>query len=353
MNEPRKYHLANTWHGPELAARGGWVHEFTEAEIDELAAAADAVMDQDTAQLRADAFDLPRLDPVLARNRAELLDGRGFVVLRGLPVQDWPMARIVRVYWAIASRIGVPIPQNAIGNLLGHVTDVGGNSEDPNQRAHQSKGALPFHTDISAEVVGLLCVKAARSGGVSALASVSAIWNEMVETRPDLAEALTEPFHLDRRGDEVEGQAPWFTMPILVPGDAGVYICHNPRFVRSAQRFSELPRLTDRQERAMDLLQSLADDPRFKLETGFRPGDIQFINNLMLIHSRGPYEDWADLGRRRHLLRLWLSVPDGKPIPEALYARHGADPDTGRPRGFHLPPGSLATVPLQPPELMA
>ena len=96
MNEPRKYHLANTWHGPELAARGGWVHEFTEAEIDELAAAADAVMDQDTAQLRADAFDLPRLDPVLARNRAVLLDGRGFVVLRGLPVQDWPMARIVR-----------------------------------------------------------------------------------------------------------------------------------------------------------------------------------------------------------------------------------------------------------------
>lgn len=352
MTELRQYRLASTWYGRDLAERSDWVRKFSEAEIDELAAAASSMDAREIVSLEAGAFDLPLLDPVLADIRKEILEGRGFVILRGLPVQEWSMARIIRVYWAIASRIGVPIAQNAIGNKLGHVTDVGGDSENPNQRAHQSKGVLPFHTDISAEVVGLLCIRQAKAGGESALASVSTIWNEMVATHPDLAVALTEPFHLDRRGDEVDGQDPWFTMPILVPGETAVYVCHNPRFVRSAQRFSTLPRLTERQERAMDLLQRLADDPRFKINTDFQPGDIQLINNLALIHSRGPYEDWQEIERRRHLLRLWLSVPDGQPIPKVLYARHGADPDTGRPQGFHLRSGMAYSVPLQPPELL-
>ena len=336
-----------------MAKSHEWIHAFSAAEINELIAAADASEGQNIVSLDAEAFQLPQLDSILAGIRAEILQGRGFVILRGLPVQHWSMSRIVRVYWAITSRIGAPIAQNSIGNVLGHVTDVGGDAQNPEQRAHQSKGALPFHTDISAEVVGLLCIRGARSGGESALASVSALWNEMVATRADLADTLTDLFHLDRRGDEVEGQKPWFSMPVLVPGKSGVHVCHNPRFVRSAQRFPGLPRLTAVQEQAMDLLQSLADDPRFKLETRFRPGDIQLINNMALLHSRGAYQDWQDRVRRRHLLRLWLSVPGGDPIPDAFYARHGTDVKTARPRGFHLPPGAALTAPLRPPGLLA
>ena len=353
MTELRKYRLASTWYGPDLAVRDDWIRTFTAAEIDELARATCGTDGSEIVSLSKEAFDLPLLDPVLARVRSEILDGRGFVILRGLPVEEWCMDRVARVYWAIASRIGVPISQNSIGNKLGHVADVGGDSENSNQRAHQSKGVLPFHTDISAEIVGLLCIRQAKAGGESALASVSAIWNEMIVSHPDLAMTLTAPFHLDRRGDEVEGQDPWFTMPILVPTETAVYVCHNPRFVRSAQRFSKLPKLTKRQEGAMDMLQFLADDPRFKLKIEFQPGDIQLINNLALVHSRGAYHDWQEVNRRRHLLRLWLSVPGGKPIPDALYARHGADPKTGRPRGFHLRPDMTYTVPLQPPELLS
>ena len=103
----------------------------------------------------------------------------------------------------------------------------------------------------------------------------------------------------------------------------------------------------------MDMLQFLADDPRFKLKTELKPGDIQLINNLGLVHSRGAYQDWQEVNRRRHLLRLWLSVPGGKPIPDALYARHGADPETGRPQGFHLRPDMTYMVPIKPPELLS
>ena len=308
MSELRSYDVESAWRGPEMAGRGEWIHRFTRAELDELAAAADATTDREVVPLDREDFDLPLLDSTLARLRADILRGRGFAILRGLPVGDWDMARMVRVYWAIASRMGRPIAQNSLGNVLGHVFDVGGNAEDPHQRAHQSTGALPFHTDISAEIVGLLCLRGARSGGASALASVTTLWNEIVATRPDLAETLTQPFYLDRRGDEIDGQDPWFIMPVLVPTETDVLVCHNPRFVRSAQRFPNVPPLTRNQEEALDLLQVLADDPRFKLEIDFQPGDLQLVNNMALLHGRTAYLDWQQREQRRHLLQIGLGV---------------------------------------------
>lgn len=352
MSDLGSYNTESAWHGPDMAGRKEWIHRLTQAELDELAAAADATADREVVPLARDDFDLPLLDSTLARLRADILHGRGFAILRGLPVGEWDMARMVRVYWAIASRMGRPIAQNSLGNVLGHVFDVGGNAEDPHQRAHQSTGALPFHTDISAEIVGLLCLRGARSGGASALASVTTLWNEIVATRPDLAETLTRPFYLDRRGDEIDGQEPWFVMPVLVPTETDVLVSHNPRFVRSAQRFPQVPELTRDQEEALDLLQALADDPRFKLEIDFQPGDLQLVNNLALLHSRTAYRDWQERERRRHLLRLWLCVPGGRTLPETFFARQGADPATGRPAGFPLPPGAAYAAPLEPPHLL-
>ncbi len=337
------------WRGPELAARDDWIHTFSATEIAALGAAADLAADRDIATLRAADFALPALDPVLARIRADIVDGRGFALLRGLPVAEWPRARTARVFWAIGTRIGVPVTQNRVGNLLGHVTDVGGDADHPNQRGHQSADSLPFHTDIGAEIVGLLCLHGARSGGESGLVSAAALWNELVAERPDMAETLTHPFHFDRRGEEVAGQDPWYAMPVFMPADGRVVANYVPRFIRSAQRFEQLPRLTGRQREAIDLVQTLADDPRFKLEMDFRPGDIQLVNNLVLLHGRTAYEDGPD--RKRHLLRLWLSVPDGWPMPEDFHSRYGTDPLTGRPQGINLPPGVTFNAPLSPPVL--
>lgn len=276
------------WHGPAMAARDAWVHEFSAAGIDELETA--AVGGRDIAGLGTADFALPGLDPVLARIKADVVDGRGFALLRGLPVADWSRERIASAYWAIGTRIGVPVTQNKVGNVLGHVTDVGGDADHPNQRGHQSADALPYHTDIGAEIVGLLCLRGARSGGESGIVSAAALWNELVARRPDLAETLTHPFYFDRRNEETAGQDPWYQMPVFMPVEGRVIVSYVPRFIRSAQRFELLPRLTAHQHEALDLVQKLADDQRFKLEMDFRPGDIQLVNNLVLLHSRTAYE---------------------------------------------------------------
>lgn len=351
MTELRTHEGEGAWRGPEMAARDNWVHAFSAAQLGELEAAADSVAERDIATLCSGDFHLPTLDPVLARIRADVVNGRGFCLLRGIPVAEWTLKQTARAYWAIGSRIGVPVAQNRVGSILGHVTDVGGDADHPNQRGHQSRDALPFHTDIGAEIVGLLCLHGAQSGGESGLVSAAALWNELVDTRPDLADLLTQPFFFDRRGEEVAGQDPWYELPVFMPTDDHVISCYVPRFIRSAQRFERLPRLTDRQSEALDLVQHLADDPRFKLEMDFRPGDIQLVNNLVLLHSRTEYEDWQEPARRRHLLRLWLSIPDGWPLPDALHARYGTDPETGRPLGINLPPDVTLNAPLEPPVL--
>ena len=339
------------WLGPAMAGRNDWIHSFTVPEIRELETVADGVADRDIADLSAADFELPVLDTVLAGIRRDVVDGRGFALLRGMPVDEWSLERTAAAYWAIGTRIGVPVAQNKVGSILGHVTDVGGDADHPNQRGHQSADSLPFHNDIGAEIVTLLCLRGAKTGGESGIVSAAALWNELVEQRPDLAESLIHPFHFDRRNEEVSGQDPWYELPVFMPADGRVVVSYVPRFIRSAQRFEQIPRLTNIQQEALDLVQTLADDPRFKLEMDFRPGDIQLVNNLVLLHSRTEYEDWPEPERRRHLLRLWLSVPDGWPLPDAFHARYGTDPETDRPQGISLPPGVTFNAPLTPPIL--
>ena len=141
----------------------------------------DPFLDNEIINLSCEDFELPTLDPILQSIRGDVVDGHGFALLRGLPVQQWSLELTARVYWAIGSRIGLPISQNRVGNLLGHVTDMGGEADHPNQRGHQSSDALAFHTDIGAEIVGLLCLNDARSGGESALSSAVAVWNTLVK----------------------------------------------------------------------------------------------------------------------------------------------------------------------------
>ena len=351
MTTLQPHHGEVAWLGPAIAKNKDWTHTLTAGEIHELESIADAVDGQDIATLGANDFSLPALDPVLSHIRRDIVDGRGFALLRGLPVADWSLERTAAAYWAIGTRIGVPVAQNKVGSILGHVTDMGGDANHPNQRGHQSADSLPFHNDIGAEIVTLLCLRGAKSGGESGIVSAAALWNELLATRPELANALTHPFYFDRRNEEVAGQNPWYELPIFMPVDGRVVVSYVPRFIRSAQRFEQLPRLTKIQHEAIDLVQTLADGSRFKLEMDFQPGDIQLVNNLVLLHSRTEYEDWPEPEHRRHLLRLWLSIPDGWPMPDAFHARYGTDPKTGRPQGINLPPGVTVNAPLIPPAL--
>src|SRR5499427_8340075 len=206
----------SAWYGSTMAARSDWIELLSEREVDELAAASEPWMDDrvDLVSLTKERFQLPSLAPRLAGTLDALLNGRGFVLWRGLPVERWGRRRSAVAFYGLGMHLGNPVSQNAQGHMLGHVRDMGLSSADPNVRIYQTRERQTFHTD-SADLVGLLCLQTARSGGASALVSSSTLYNEMRARRPDLAACLFEPLATDRRGEVPHGAKPFFEIPVF------------------------------------------------------------------------------------------------------------------------------------------
>jgi hypothetical protein len=254
--------------------------------------------------------------------RDELLWGRGFAVLRGLPVDDDPV-RVAARLWLLGRTVGAPVAQNARGHLLGHVTDLGYDAADPATRLYQTNQRQGFHTD-SADVVALLCLRTAVEGGRSSLASAAAVFNAVLAADPELVGALFEPVATDHRGEQPAGTPPWFEIPVLSWLEDRLSVIYQRRYIDSAQRFDGAPKLTDRQRAALDLLDAVLDDPALSLEMELAPGDVQLVHNHQLLHDRTAFVDDPDPARRRHLLRLWLCPPVGRRLPPAFAQRYGS-----------------------------
>jgi len=308
------------WRGKDVA---GWQREFSAAEIAEIEAAVGAYRG-DPAALSPANFSLPALGPALRAILKELLEGRGFILLRGLPVQSWSRERQALAYLGIGAWLGRFCSQNAKGHLLGHVKDLGLDIRDPHVRYYQTNRKLEYHTD-SVDIVGLLCLQPAKAGGESYIASSMTVYNEILRRRPDLMPALFEPFPTDRRGEVPEGMKPWFDIPIY-HWHAGRLSCIYVRqYIESAQKlFPEARRLTRAQVEAMDLMDELCNDPAIHLAMDFRPGDIQLLHNHQILHSRSDFENWPEPERHRHLLRMWLAPPEARPLPEVFAPRYGS-----------------------------
>jgi hypothetical protein len=276
---------------------------------------------------------------------AELLEGRGFVLLRGLPVERMSREEQAIAYLGMGSWLGSFRSQNAKGHLLGHVKDLGLDIRDPRVRYYQTNRRLEYHTD-SVDIVGLLCLKTAKAGGESYLASSMTVFNEVLARRPDLVPALFEPYPTDRRGEVPEGMRPWFDMPIY-HWHAGRLTCIYVRqYIESAQKlFPEARRLTAAQREAMDLIDTLCNDPQVHLAMDFRPGDIQLLHNHQILHSRGDFENWPQPERHRHLLRLWLAPREARPLPEVFAPRYGSVVPGAR--GGIVVKGTTLKIPLE------
>ena len=336
------------WHGRDMARREEWKYELSPGDLDEIRDAIASVRRDGRAiiDVDADSFVLPSLGSTLRRIRRDLVDGRGFVLIRGIPVADWSREDVALSFWGLGKHLGEPIMQNRRGHVLGHVTDIGVDPTNPKFRGYQSSADLSPHTDVASDLVALLCLRPAKSGGLSMVASSAAIHNEVLRRRPDLARVLAEPFHLDRREEIPEGKAPHYALPVFNYHEGHLTVSFVRRFVESAQRFPDVPRLTAEQVEALDLMDELAQSEDIRLDMDFRPGDMQVVNNLIIMHSRTAYEDWPEPERRRHLLRLWLAVPEGWPLPPAYFERYEQDRH-GRPRGVSVP-GSVPVVSLEP-----
>jgi hypothetical protein len=336
----------SAWIGAELARRPEeWIYQFSASDLAEIEAAVAACGDRDIASITRSDFPLPTFGPVLDRIRGELLHGRGFVLMRGLPVEGRPIAESATAFWGIGAYLGSARSQNAKGHVLGHVRDLGLATEDPNVRTYQTTERQYFHTD-SCDVVGLLCLKTAREGGLSSLVSSNTIYNVMAERYPDLVGRLFQPFPTDRRGEVPEGMKPWFDTPVFNDFQGYLSAIYSGTYIRSAQRFPEARRLTQEDFAALDCFDSLAEDQELRLDMTLRPGDIQFVHNHTILHDRTGFVDWPEPERKRHLLRLWLAVPDARPLPPIYLERYGSI-DIGD-RGGIICQGTRLHAPLEP-----
>ena len=302
------------WHGAALQSSSDWIETLSPGEIAEVEAAMHHVKQRGLAlhEVRRRDFPLPTLARRLARIARDLEDGRGLVLLRGLPVEIYPEEETRFIVWGIGAHLGIPVSQSKNGELLGEVRDLGVRLGTATSRGYRSNEHLRYHTD-RADLVLLLCVRTAESGGLSRVVSSVAIHDEMMRRRPDLVKVLYAPYHHSRQGEEAVGEAPFFAKPIFGFCDGRFSSQYSRSYVESAQRFPEVPRLTPLQTEAIDLLAGLADE--LCVTMALEPGDIQILNNHVTYHSRTGYKDYPDPARQRLLYRLWLSAPNNRRLP--------------------------------------
>ena len=309
------------WNAEDVADPAAWTIELTEDQRNELAEVARSARAAGRTIATITAADAPlhSMTDALRQVVADLSTDRGFVLLRRFPVEVLEPEEVDLAYFALGLHLGTPVSQDAAGTLLGHVRDERVERTGPEVRLYRTRERQDFHTD-GADIIGLLCLHAARAGGESRLASSYAVYNEILRRRPDLLEVLYEPMWWDRNGEESPGDDPAFPMPVLNDVGGQPRVFYIGWYIRDAQRHPQVPRLTGPQLEALDLIETIANDPAVHVEMDFQPGDVQLLNNAVILHSREAYEDDTELDHRRHLLRLWLQAHDFASVEGQLRA---------------------------------
>jgi hypothetical protein len=307
---PRLLETHCEWTAADVADEDVWTERFTDSELEELDASLRHALSHsdDVLALTKDDFPLPTLAPRLRQIERELIDGRGFVRLRGIDRGAYSQDEMELLYWGIGAHLGLPWAQNKHGHVLGDVTDQAKAANDRTARGNELGGvALPFHCDGS-DLVGLMCLENGISGGLSAVANSVVIHNSLVRERPDLAEVLYEPFPYDFRGEQPRGGKAYYELPVFTEWDNRLFVRCIPPYIWASQLHDDAPRLTPLQREALQTVVAMADDPSNHVLMELLPGDIQFINNYHVLHGRTAYEDDVPAGRVRHLKRLWLET---------------------------------------------
>lgn len=317
---PKIYDIPAAWHSADLADPAEWIIQLSAEQVAEI----DDAMRQslaaglDLADLTRENFPLPSFDRIVKDVLERLEEGRGLVVLRGFPALNYDTDQLRRIFWGLGRHLGTAVSQSSNGDLLGDVKNFGADVNSSTGRGYMSKQALGFHTD-TADVVALMVLRAAKSGGLSLICSSVAIRNEIARTRPDLLDVLYQPFYWSWKGQEAPGDRPYYEQPIYSE-HAGKFSARDIKthIFSAHQDNPELGELSSKQLEAMKLVNALAQDPKYHFSMMFEPGDIQLLNNHVTYHSRTEFEDFDEPDRKRHLLRMWLSVPNSRELSPAM-----------------------------------
>ncbi|MEM9682343.1 MAG: TauD/TfdA family dioxygenase [Pseudomonadota bacterium] len=311
---------ASAWKADEMADPEAWTHLLSADEIEELDGALRWVRERGLAMAevtRAD-FPLPTLEPYLRRLEETVRAGRGFALIRGIPVDRYPDEDVFLMKWGIGTHLGEKVSQNSYGDLLGHVYDHGRDPGSTRTRGYQTRDELRFHVD-RADMTSLLCLRKGRSGGLSRVVSSMSVHNEILARRPDCLPPLYEgvPYiHIEEAGEMRGWKEPVFSVT------DGVLSCSIRR--NTVQKAIERTgiEMTPLETEALAVFDSVAEDPAFVLEMELEPGDIQFVNNYTILHGRSAFTDDPTPGQNRHLVRLWLRFFTPRPTADFIRAQY-------------------------------
>ena len=303
----------SAWLGSTLDYRQDGLWQLSVVELAEIAAALTTLNkhgDLDLSEITPENFPLPTVGRFLTRLRDELWSGRGFVLIRGLSRERYSDDDLARIYCGLGVHLGEIIPQSGNGELLGHVLNVA-DLVDEQVRGYRSAQAQNMHSD-GHDVVSLLCLREAKAGGASRIASAAAIHDRMIETNPGLARVLYGGMPVMRsRTDAERGDGRIVTphnVALFTETDGVFSSCVHVAQTRDAARAGYFD-ISSEQEAALELFCELSSSPEFYLDMDIAPGDIQFLNNRVIVHGRTAYQDHEDVNRRRHLMRLWVNIP--------------------------------------------
>ncbi|GGJ85687.1 TauD/TfdA family dioxygenase [Pseudomonas matsuisoli] len=306
------------WVAEEVANDSSWIRPLDPAIADDLDAALRHAIESGKPLLEMTTSDFPigtrAYDAFRSAFDATQRDW-GFCLIKGIPVERWSVDELQRLYWGIGLHMGVARTQNKTSDIMTSVKDAGGSYKVDGGRGYNTNAGLDFHVDFC-DVVSLLCLHPAKSGGTSLITSSLAIHDEIMRTRPDLDEAIRSSFYFSLQGAGSDDEPGVYPCPIYGEVDGYRAFRTNRKNITAAQNyFEDVPRLTSQQIEVLDYLDELLSDPRFCYSMDIQKGDMQLLNNFTVVHSRTDFEDYEDESLKRHLLRLWLNVPNSQPLP--------------------------------------
>src|SRR5580700_6663349 len=315
---------SSAWYGKDLASDSSWIVTLTPRHLEEIATAVTSAKARGlgVGTLTREDFPLPTLAPQLKAWLEEVNTGRGFNVVRGLNVADYSDEEVFLIFWGMGLHLGKAVTQNPKGDVLGHVFDHGRTYGNLDVRGYETSAHLPFHTD-SGDVVGLLCLRPGKSGGLSSVVSAVTIHNEILKRHPEYLPPLYRGFHYIRREAALtDDPVTPHRVPVFGARDGFVSARLIRNQINAACEKTGSP-LAPLEREALDFLDSLAYDPDIHLDMDLQVGDMQLCNNYTILHSRTGFEDFPEPERRRHMIRLWLTFRERRPLADGFPAHNG------------------------------